>query len=552
MKFKRMTSLTLCSLIIIISTIGINVQAENITTKVNKDETVYAMLHHDGSVQNIKIINRLYNVEDTAVIDFGNYLAINPLRKAPIPEINNNKVIWDTTDYIGKDFYYEGTLTKELPLLFEIKYYLDDTLVEASKLAGKTGEIKIILNVKQNPDCEDAYKESYMAQIQLMLDLDHTTILSADDAVNTVAGKYSTIAYTVMPGEDKSLELVLDVEDFELKSIDIALIKNSLNIDAFDDVIKGLDEMEDGANELVSGTEDLRNGMVDLVDGLDELDNGVSNLSAGSTELEKGFSRYKDGLITYKTGIESIADGMNNSSVGLSKINDQSTLITNGYNDLYSGLNNLTTSHQQLSELANSLLTSSDPKVQALAQGILAENQALEELTTGLSASNEGLKIYTKGIKELSSGLNTLNEGIKQLPAGAEELLTGYDQVSMGYASVSDGLTQTKDGIHEMYTGVNTLPSDINKLIEGQVDLADGVKTFNDQLSESFLFADPKETVSFADSNTAIHSLQFIMKTPELKIENPEDITITDNDIVEVPWYEKIWSKLTNLFVANK
>lgn len=550
MKFKYNKIVCFLLSMLIITSNGIMVQAENSSNTINKDETVYVMLNYDGSVQNIKIINRLYNIKDKTTIDFGNYLEINSLRRTTLPKINTNKIIWDTGDYIGKDFYYEGILDKELPLILNIDYLLDGTKVKPSQLAGKTGEIKITFNVKQNPDCEEVYKESYLTQIQLMVNLDHTTILNADNAVNTVVGKYSTLAYTILPNEDKNFELVLDSENFEIQPITISLVKYSMNLDAFDKLTDGLDDMEDGTNELAKGTKQLQNGMVDLVDGISELNNGIVDLSNGSNKLESGMTEYKNGLEEYKTGTSSVTNGLNDAVTVLNNINEQSSLITKGYDKIYSGLNELKTGHNQLTQIANSLLTNPDPNIQALAQGIIAENKALEKLDMGFSSSNEGLKAYTTGINNLSTGFNALNEGVKALPTGAKELITGYEQLYDGYVSINHGLTKTKNGITEMHDQVNSLPSDVNKLVDGQENLAKGIGEFNDKLSESLLDTDTKEAVSFADSNTEIHSLQFIMKTPDIEVPTAKDIYINVHNEEKEPWYKQIWSKFVALFTT--
>lgn len=548
-KFKKNTCLLLSMFIIYCSAPMVNAQ-DNLKS-INKDETVYTLLNHDGSVQNIKIINRLYDVKDVTTIDFGSYLEVNPLRNAPLPEINNNKVIWDTGEYVGKDFYYEGTINKELPIVLDINYFLDGTKVEASELAGKSGEIKIAFDVKQNPDSQEAYKESFMTQIQLMLNLDNIVILSSHDGVNTVAGKYSTIAYTIMPGEDKAFELILQAEDFELQPINIALIKKSMSIDSIDKLIDGLDDMEHGTHELVNGTKELNNGMVDLVKGIGDFNSGVSELANGSVKLKGGLDQYKDGLVEFKTGTESASRGINDMNLGLTQLNGNSSLITDGYSKLYTGLNELKEGHNQLVLLANSLLENPDPSIKALAQGIIAENEALKELTTGLIVSNEGLNSYTAGINELSTGFNTLSESMAALSMGSAELVTGYEQLYDAYVGVDDGLNQTKKGVSKMHKQVSSLPSQVNKLINGQEELGYGVGELNDKLSE-LIETDTKETISFADSNTEINSLQFIMKTPDIKIKNVEDIDINDNNVEEELWYKEVWNKFIALFTEDK
>lgn len=75
-----------------------------------------------------------------------------------------------------------------------------------------------------------------------------------------------------------------------------------------------------------------------------------------------------------------------------------------------------------------------------------------------------------------------------------------------------------------------------------------GLSTFNNKINNSFLAAKPKKTVSFADNSVEIHSLQFIMKTPAIKIEEVIlEATVTDSQD-DSTWYEALWNKITALF----
>lgn len=48
------------------------------------------------------------------------------------------------------DLYYRGTSNKTLPVSISIKYYLNDEEIAASDLAGKSGKVKIEIQMTNN------------------------------------------------------------------------------------------------------------------------------------------------------------------------------------------------------------------------------------------------------------------------------------------------------------------------------------------------------------------------------------------------------------------
>ncbi len=55
-------------------------------------------------------------------------------------------------------FYYQGNLkTKEMPWEIKITYYLDGKEIAAKDLAGKSGNLEIRLNIRENKACDSSF-----------------------------------------------------------------------------------------------------------------------------------------------------------------------------------------------------------------------------------------------------------------------------------------------------------------------------------------------------------------------------------------------------------
>ncbi|WDV46377.1 hypothetical protein PV797_01460 [Clostridiaceae bacterium M8S5] len=540
----------LIALMLVLSLLVSNAYAfsEGSGIKLNKDETIYTMLNYDGSVKEQKVINHFFEIKENTVTDYGSYLKVRPLKRTPQPKIEKNKTIWDTSDYIGKDFYYEGLINKELPFDFKIKYYLNNKLINADKLAGQEGIVKIVIDVTKNENCNEIFQSNYMAQITFKLDLDNIKIASQNGGINTVVGKYSTLTYAVMQSQSKTIELVLKAKKFSLEPINIAIIKSSLGNYGIGDMASGISDLREGSLTLVKGSKTLNDGIVDLSRGIEDLAVGVSDLSNGLNDLDEGLSKYKEGLVAYKNGVVATTKEVNNLGIQLDNINDQGNVIAKGYDEIYAGMKGIGDSQLELIKLANELIDSSDPRVQNLAKGVLANNAKIKQMTSVLKKSNEGLKAFTDGVDNITKGLTILNKGAGALPVKMNKLIDGYIPLYKGYTDVNKGLKGTKNGINKMSKEVRAIPTNISKLINGQEKIANGIVEFSDNLESTFVSNKKEEIVSFVESSLQVNTVSFVLKTPPIEETNDKSTNIYNNSKRKQSWYVKLWRRFLDLF----
>ena len=521
-----------------------------------KDETVYVMLTESGNVDFIKVVNRFQDVNGAEITDFGFYSGVTALNADVEPIIEGKAIKWRLGPKFSGDFYYEGALDEayknKLPVAFNIAYRLDGKDVPAGELAGKTGRLEIDISLKQNPLCDAAHKNRYMAQIQLPLDLKKTRIIDAGGALIAIAGAKANLSYTVLPGENKNFSLSINIKDFELDSMQITLLdyKTGVIFGQLEDFMGGLDKLHSGMTAATEGTEKFRDGVSALAEGIEKLDSEIGRLSGGVSDFRNGMQSYKKAVEEYRAGFGCIASGAEGLAGELDRMSQGLDAIKAGYGELYAAISQLSAGHAQLSMLAEKLLKSSDPEMQALGQGIIAEGRALEEITSGLLQATNGLSGFSEGLAQFAPGMKTLSEGVSSLSSGASGLAEGYDSLLESCGKLSGGIKELNKGTSEMRNKIKTLPRDAQKMADGQAELADAVGKMKTELNNITRSGNPDSLVSFAGGKTEINSLQFFIKTPAIRKTGASFSTGVQAVEENTPWYAKIWNRIKELFIS--
>ena len=265
-----------------------------------KDESIYVRLEEDGKVNNSIASEHLYNFSDKKVLDKTNLFDIKNL--------NDNKLIWETS---GSDIYYQGTYKKDLPISIEVKYYLNGKEQKVDNILGKKGNIKIVLNYKNN------YKKKYningaLEDIYVPYMIITTTILNNADNKNIKVtngrvvdnGVSQVIIALSSPGIDESLnindlksmnkvEISYDTDNFELNPI-----YSVATTDAFEEsnlnVFNEVNSLYNNINELQSNMDKIVNASKQLSDGSDAVNAGITELNNNVKTLVSKYNYYRN------------------------------------------------------------------------------------------------------------------------------------------------------------------------------------------------------------------------------------------------------------------
>ena len=115
---------------------------------VNKSETVYVNLDPSGNPTKITVSDWIHtDRKEVRVEDQSDLTGIENVKDDTQPVQEGNQLVWNMG---STDLYYQGQSDKELPVEISIRYELDGKQVQPEEIAGKTGKVKILVEVRNN------------------------------------------------------------------------------------------------------------------------------------------------------------------------------------------------------------------------------------------------------------------------------------------------------------------------------------------------------------------------------------------------------------------
>lgn len=292
-------------------------------TKTAKDETVYVIANADGSVKKIIVSDWIKNsLNEKNLKDKSELKDIKNVKgdESYVMDSDNMRV-WNAD---GADIYYQGTISKELPVDLKVSYKLDGKAVSADEIAGKSGKATIrfdYVNKQYSEVTIDGKTEKiyvpFVMLTGLMLDNDVFTNVEVSNGKLINDGDRTVVAGFALPGLKENLaldsskieipdyvEVTADVKNFSLTTT-LTLATNSLfnefdtsKLNTADDLQAQLNEFTSGMSKLIDGSSELYGGLTTLLSKSKELAAGVDKLASGTNELASGTAALNAGLNT--------------------------------------------------------------------------------------------------------------------------------------------------------------------------------------------------------------------------------------------------------------
>lgn len=596
MKKNKILMFILCGMIA--GGLMVPVNASEDTTK--KEEVIYANLKDNGDLDKCYVVNIMYP-EDRTIVDYGNYSSVKNLTTTDELTYKNHRVSASTK---SDKLYYQGYLKNaEIPWNIDISYQLDGRDISAKELAGKSGKLKIKVNVKENNQCQEGFFDNYAMQITVLLDTNLCSNIIATGATTANVGSNKQLIYTILPGKSKNIEVSADVVNFTMDAmtfngvrLDLGLNLDELDTSSINNQIHQIQtavaSLNDGSYKLNNGASSLNSGAQDLVEGMKTLQAGLDTLNSQSRTLNQGSSEVKEALMTINQALQQV--NMNTDDLQL--LSSSSTQINQGIQSLVNGLSQINngisqyeqalggsistikdttdTTIQQLKAMAQSAKQTGDIQsaqlyenlIQLLSAGSasedilmqiqaqLSQNPSQQNLMSGAMTLQAQYQVFDSKIQELVTSLNTLVSNINQLKSGIQLLLDHYDQVNQGVNAYTQGVEQVVNGYMQLYKGALTLAGGTQDLYTGTQSMVEGTEKFvsetshmdnqvNDSIDTmiSHLTASDYQTVSFVSKdNKDVKSVQFVIKTPSIE-KNEEKVQEKKEE-------KTLWDKILEFF----
>lgn len=413
---RRMKKLISCMIAVMLVAAAFAPVASYADSIKGKEEVVYGNLLYDGSVEKVYAVNIF---DDESVTDYGDYTEIKNLTTSDKVKYEDGKVTVSATE---TPFYYEGSMAEAgLPWEIDIKYYLDGEEVEAENLAGESGELEIVMSVKQNGECSSFFFENYALQIAVMMDGNYCRNIEAEGATIANVGSDKQITYTVLPGKGTDIKIKADVTSFEMDEISINGIKLNMDVDM------DTSELMSEANRLEEGSVALDEGTSDIKNGAKEVKAGTEQVHAGIIELMQNCS-----YNAYKTVMKDNGLDIDQLKQGNIAVADQIK--------------------KMLAEYGENM----EPQDKAMYEQIVS-------IMEGNIAMIEGTETYLGAINEkmglLESGTANLTEGAAELYSGTKELKDGTEEFREETSGIDNKINTEIDDIKNEITGTNEVRS---------------------------------------------------------------------------------------------
>ena len=509
--------------------------------KPSKDETVYVLANADGSVKKIIVSDWIKNNGGKTVSD-----------KTELSDIKNVKgdesYVMDTDNMRewnadGKDIYYQGTISKALPVDLKVSYELDGKPVSAESLAGKSGKVTIRFdytnNQYKNVSIDGKNTKIYVPFVMLtglLLDNDIFTNVEISNGKIINDGDRIIAVGFALPGMQENLnlsrdkvdipdfvEITADVNNFALSNT-LTVAANSIisdldvsKLDSADDLQASLTELSSAMSKLLDGSSELYGGLSELllkskelISGVDKLANGASTLSDGAAALSAGLSELVSNNDTLNAGAKQVFDTL--LSAVSQKLKDNGitvdTLTVENYKTVIGGLLENPTDSQK-AELINIADAALNAKLSAIGvpqnyygavkvllatklssgetqESAMAEIAAmLQNISDPQNAAAIGAAAATaesENGKQIINAfcLNLANQTLEPTVKEAVAQLDSYNEFYKGVLAYTAGAKQAYDGSTELKNGAKELSDGANALKSGSSQLVGGVQQLTD------------------------------------------------------------------------
>ncbi len=503
---KKILSLVLISALLLLS--AIPASAEGIATE--KEEVVYGILHQDGSVASLHVVNIF---RGGAIVDYGDYSETKNMTTTEKLTFNEQKLTLNTK---AEKFSYEGVLNqKELPWSISVKYFLDNKELSGKELAGKNGSLKINISVSKNNKINSTFYDNYALQIALSLSDKLCSNIVAENATIAEAGGKKQLSFTVLPGKGIDATVTADVKDFEMDPVTINGIKLALGINI-------------DSKEFTGDISELTNAIKGLDKGSSELLTGLNRLSSGMQKYMDGMKVFNDGLIQFSDGAAKLNTGAVALKNGLSQLSNQNQSLLNGalaiQRATFDSVNaKLKEMGLQLPELTAENYSQVLTPITELAE-VKKQLDGAVQFTEGLKGYINGVSQLGQGATELAKGTSEFNSSASVIAASSNELYQGGLELNSAIKQLKDGLAIYSNGTKQLRNGTADMDSKINEKID---DILSGISGQGDKV------------ISFvSEKNTNVSAVQFVLKTDSItKSDLPKSF---DAEPVKLTFWQKI------------
>ena len=515
---------------VIISALLLTLFVPTTAYALDREETVYAKLASDGSVNKIIVNEHLINSNNSKVLeDYTDLENITNLNNDDPFTINKNKVTFKNLD---SDVYYQGTTSSDLPVSEEITYKLDGKEISLNDLLGKKGRVEITIKYinkdKHIVSGSTLYTPFVVSTITSISNKENSNIkVSNAKAVDkgneyfiigmSTPGLYESLGIDELKDLDK-VTISYDTTNFVLNSIytimtpkviskdDLSIFDKMDNLSSSVDTLQSsINTIEDGSKKLVDGSKQIdesasliKEKVDTILEKLELLDSSTEKLNDGINQMISVINSKKDSLNSDEVSAKvlEIDNQINTSKSEIETLTIKSTTLKTKYDNMnlanityedilalevdnkmdmyqvkYDYETNYETYQSIISVLTDDVVNLVTAKV-IITSSMTNINEMVNALDTYLSALEDGSAKINEGTTLLKEGVGLLDTKLSDFNKGTSELNSGLEELSTGISKFN------KEGINKLSSTTNNIMSYKNK-INNLVSLGESYQTIS-------------------------------------------------------------------------
>lgn len=470
--------------------------------QVQDNELVISTLNDVGNIDEIKVLShmRVSGSGNVTIADQSQYKLSSVRNLYGSEKIKQKDRSLGINFKLGsgegyQDIYYLAALDKSevsrvtMPVSIKLSYYLDGQQIAPSKLAGKSGHLKIVCEMENltgaKKTLEFKNNKGELVKSEAMVYTPYVVSLSGWEfdnknfssiqapgvaqespegvivdvqgktsvswSVPLVPPKYPAKQYTVLEADAKKIELP------SYKIAVIPIVPTTSEIDSLGTVQESFGKLYDAFDQIQGGvgtpTKDatLLNGLNSVKDGLGQVSGGMGSLVEKLTAIRLGLSNPNFNTSTYDSATGADAKGNKpavREAITISKnaLDEKLTPALEGQKKVLTVME--ATMGKPGGEVVQPTLSTSlynDVSfIQGLVKGTPAEDVITKAMAPKIMAMGANLAVFRDGGNLITSG------GSIPFPASVSAVATGVEQISAGLGKANNGVGMIAMGLGQI------------------------------------------------------------------------------------------------------
>lgn len=389
------------------------------------DEAFYATLDYYGNLKDASVVKSYSMNGVSKLTDYGTYDDVINLTDGSKPTISNGVTTFNFRRKVPEHFYFEAKTKipfETLPWKIKVSYQLNGVPAKAKDLAGKSGVVKINLDIVPNSNASEYAKNNYTLEAIAVFNQNDILSLKADGAQVQLIGNLRQVLFLAMPGEEQHFTIEVGADKFEFDGMTFLLAPATLM--QLDDIAKMSDDKDD---------------------------------------IETNYKKLDGSLDTVLNSIESMSGSLRSTATGLDELNQARGTISSGKNGVYDNADQVI---QDLGTLSSSLSN--------LPSHIDSADQAVDDVTDDLNTLTGTVTSFKDQLSNVRSDLDIVQKDLKKvkskLKGDSDSLQDLLDDLGEKVDDLRDDVSSLKKTLTDMNLKIGGSGITINGMTPDQIN----------------------------------------------------------------------------------